>query len=396
MAPHEEVRSGVVTSGIRIERKGNTSGVPARPRLLIIITLAERGGAQTYVAHLLPALVERFEVSLAAHGPGPLRQAAAEAGVRFIPLRDVRRPISPWRDVLGLVELVRMCRRERPHIIHANSSKAGFLACLAAFLAGVPIRIFTVHGWANSWHPGRFYLWLERVTGLLATRVVCVSETERAHGLEARTCRNARTVVIRNAVDVRGAEIANLRGGVPTLVAVGRLKAPKDPLTFVRALGRLNGAPFRALVVGDGPDRERIAAAARPLGAAVQLLGERGDVRELLADADVFVLSSRSEGLPISILEAMAAGLPVVASRVGGVVEIVVDAETGYLVPPGDEGALAAAIERLLADSSLRRRLGAAGRARAEALFDLPEFRHAHLELYARELAAHGLPDVSP
>ena len=85
-----------------------------------------------------------------------------------------------------------------------------------------------------------------------------------------------------------------------------------------------------------------------------------------------------------------------VASRVGGVVEIVVDAETGYLVPPGDEGALAAAIERLLADSSLRRRLGAAGRARAEALFDLPEFRHAHLELYARELAARGLPDVSP
>ena len=158
----------------------------------------------------------------------------------------------------------------------------------------------------------------------------------------------------------------------------------------------MNGAPFRALVVGDGPDRERIAAAARPLGPAVQLLGERGDVRELLADADVFVLSSRSEGLPISILEAMAAGLPVVASCVGGVGEIVVDAETGFLVPVGNEGALAAAIERLLADSSLRRRLGAAGRARAEELFDLPQFRRAHLELYARELTARGLPAVSP
>src|SRR5207237_9792045 len=171
---------------------------------------------------------ERVEVSLAAHGPGPLCQAAAEAGVRFIPLRDVRRPISPWRDVLGLVELVRMCRRERPHIIHANSSKAGFLACLAAFLAGVPIRIFTVHGWANSWHPGRFYLWLERVTGLLATRVVCVSETERAHGLEARTCRNARTVVIRNAVDGCGAELANRRGRITTLGRDGRTEATKE------------------------------------------------------------------------------------------------------------------------------------------------------------------------
>jgi glycosyltransferase involved in cell wall biosynthesis len=108
------------------------------------------------------------------------------------------------------------------------------------------------------------------------------------------------------------------------------------------------------------------------------------------------VLSSRSEGLPLSIVEAMAAGLPVVAASVGGVPELVVDGETGFLIPPADEVALASALERLVSDADLRRRMGAAGHARAEALFDLPTFHRLHLGLYGDELAARGLPLPSP
>jgi glycosyltransferase involved in cell wall biosynthesis len=366
------------------------------------VTLAEPGGAQTYVASLLPALAGRFEVTVAAHGPGPLRDAARAAGVRFVHLRHVRRAINPWRDLLGLLELLTLLRRERPHILHASSSKAGILGRLAAWLAGVPIRIFTVHGWAFSASHGpisRFYRWAERLVKAVTTVTICVAESERASGLAARSCDEETTVVIPNGVDLRAPRPRRRRdSGPPRIVSVGRLQEPKDPLTLVRALGSLRGRSFAALIVGEGPDRPAVVAELRRLGLgrATELAGARHDVPELLAAADIFVLSTRSEGLPLSILEAMSAGLPVVASRVGGIPELVVDGETGLLVPPGDPASLAAAIERLLEDPGLRDRLGAAGRARLEEFFDLGRCRREHVELYRRELARRGLPVPSP
>jgi glycosyltransferase involved in cell wall biosynthesis len=369
--------------------------------VLLLVTLAEVGGAQSYVASLLPALKGRFDVTVAAHGEGPLRDAAEAAGVRFVPLANVRRPVNPVRDLAGLFELVRLLRRERPDILHANSSKAGVLGRLAAALTGVPIRIFTAHGWAFAAHSGlaaRGYRAADRLMRPLTTTTICVSERERESGLQARTCDDDATVVIPNAVDVGAAPRSVSTRQPPLLVTVGRLKVPKDFPTFVRALGRLRKGSFEALIVGDGPDRPLLEEEIRSSGLsdAVRLTRERHDVPHLLAAADVFVLASRSEGHPVSVLEAMAAGLPVVASRVGGVPEQVVDGETGLLVDPGDPEPLAAALERLAGDPALRRRLGAAGRARAEERFDLGPFRRAHLELYSRELATRRLPAPMP
>ncbi|HET7854906.1 MAG TPA: glycosyltransferase, partial [Gaiellaceae bacterium] len=288
-----------------------------RPRVLIVITLAEVGGAQTYVAQLLPALARRFDVAVAAGGSGPLRDAAQAAGVRFLALRNLHRRVNPIRDLLALAELISVMRRERPEILHANSSKAGVLGRLAAVVARVPIRIFTVHGWAFQAHsrPASWaYLWADRLAGRWTTVTICVAEHERSAGLSARTCRKGRTVVIRNAVDVAAAPRAGLNGGTPRLVTVGRLKAPKDYATLTRGFAALPRGSFEALIVGDGPDRPQIAGELKRLGLAevVRLLGERRDVPELLAGSDVFVLSSASEGLPLSVEEAMAAGLPVV------------------------------------------------------------------------------------
>ena len=372
-----------------------------RPKILILITLAETGGAQSYVAGLLPGLEGRFDVIVAAHGDGPLRDAARAAGARFVPLRHVRRPLHPVRDLVGLLELVVLMRRTAPDIVHANSSKAGVLGRLAAAAAGVPIRIFTVHGWAFSASSGFvsvLYRWADRLMAPLTTLTICVAERERTSGLAARTCLAERTVVIPNAVDVDAVPQARHDGGPPLVVAVGRLAEPKDALTLVRALAGVHDRQFTAVLIGDGPDRPSVEAEVRRLELqdVVALAGTRDDVPELLARADVFALSSRSEGAPVSILEAMAAGLPVVASSVGGVPELVADGETGLLVPPGDPAAMAAALGRLLEDVDLRRRLGAAGRDRALRCFDVRTQRRAHLDCYARELTRRGVPIPAP
>jgi glycosyltransferase involved in cell wall biosynthesis len=363
-----------------------------RPRILLLVTLSGVGGAQSYVAALVPALAERFDVVVAAHGDGPLSDAVRRAGGRYVALRHVRRALGP-RDALGLFELVALLRRERPAVLHANSSKAGILGRVAAVLTRVPVRVFTAHGWAFGARTGAsatLFRWADRLARPLTTAVVCVSESERSAGLAARTCDPAWTWVIHNGVALDGVAPAALDGAPPVIVSVGRLAAPKDPLTLIAALARLPAGTFRAVLVGGGPQHETVAAAVRRAGLddAVALVGHRDDVAARLAAADLFVLASRSEGLPISILEAMAAGLPVVASAVGGVAEAVVDGETGLLAPAGDAQALAGAIERVLADRQLRRAMGSAGRARAASHFALGRFGAEHLAVYERALAA--------
>jgi glycosyltransferase involved in cell wall biosynthesis len=344
-------------------------------------------GANTDVAGIVAALRELGR---------PLADAAVAAGARFVPLRHMRRDVSPLRDVLALLELVRLCRRERPDVVHTNSSKAGVLGRTAAWLARVPVRIFTVHGWAFSASTGlasRLYLLADRLMRPLTTLVVCVAENEREVGLRARTCRAERTLVVRNAVDVEAAPRAGHTNAVPRLVSVGRLSYPKDFPTFLDALARLGDREYRALVVGDGPDRAALEEELRRRpNPRLELAGERDAVPVLLAESDVFVLSSRSEGLPMSVLEAMAAGLPVVASRVGGVPELIGEDEAGFLVPPGEPAALAVALARLLDDVELRRRVGEAARRRAAERFDLRRFHREHLELYGRVLEGAGRP----
>jgi glycosyltransferase involved in cell wall biosynthesis len=228
----------------------------------------------------------------------------------------------------------------------------------------------------------------------LTSATICVAEYERLAGIAARACRAEQTVVIPNAVDVRALPRVVPSGGVVELISVGRLREPKDFITLARALARLKHGSFRASVVGDGPDRSKIEAELAQLGLSesVRLLGDRSDVPQLLAQSDIFVCSSRSEGMPVSVLEAMAVGLPVVASAVGGVPEIVDDGRTGLLVAPGATAPLADALAGLIRDRALREHMGRSGREAALERYDLPRFRQAHLELYDRLLAERGVP----
>jgi glycosyltransferase involved in cell wall biosynthesis len=168
------------------------------------------------------------------------------------------------------------------------------------------------------------------------------------------------------------------------IISVGRIAPPKDFLTLLRAVARLERDAVELTLVGDGPERAAVENEIANLGLAktVTLAGEVTDVTCRLADADVFVLSSSSEGFPISLLEAMAAGLPVVAADVGGVREAIEDGVTGHLFAAGDIDALAAKLAALAAEPAARRRLGEAARARAAADFSLSQWRDRHVRLY--------------
>jgi len=373
--------------------------VGRRPRILLIATLAEVGGVVTYLQALLPTVVERMDVTVAGYGDGPLVEAARASGARYVPLRHVRRPLSPWRDVLGLVELYRLCREVRPDIIHLNSSKAGILGRIAAAAARVPIRIFSVHGWAfRTQRPARLFLLADRLVEPLTTLTICVSSRDRDDGIANRTCRADRTIVILNGVPVPPDMPERAASREPTIVSVGRLKAPKDFLTFVRALNLLGDHSFRGVIVGDGPDRALIEDELDRLGlrGKVELLGERRDGPALLRSSDIFVLATQSESMPMSVLEAMAAGLPVVVSDVGGLPEVVADERTGILVPQGDPAALAAALVRLIDDRELRVALGARGLERARTTFSVERSRREHLDAYRGLLEARKLPAWPP
>ena len=342
----------------------------------------------------MEAMKDEFEVIVAAHGDGPLRDAAAELGIQFVPLRHLRRALSPIQDPLAVIELTSLFRRLRPDVVHLNSSKAGVLGRFAGALARVPVRVFTAHGWAfeatNGWAP-KAYLWGDRAARPLTSMVVCVSEAGRRVGLKARTCTPERTTVIPYAVKLEEPPQRVERPTGPVeIVSVGRLAEQKDFATMIAAFALVPKDGWRLRILGEGPLRGSLEAQIDELGLhdRVMLVGEVLDVPAYLAESDIFALSSRWEGMPLSILEAMTAGLPVIACNAGGLAEVVLDGQTGFVVPQADPEKLAAALTKLIEDTELRQQFGAAGRRRVEDNFSLAGWGAAHLALYRGLLEA--------
>ncbi|MDQ7857872.1 MAG: glycosyltransferase [Armatimonadota bacterium] len=385
-----------------------------RPRVLELITLSEWGGAQACVFTLARGLRQDYDVTVACAPGGPLVARLRAEGIAVVEIPTLVRAPSPFADLRTLLWLAAWMRRERFHIVHCHSTKAGLLGRFAARLAGVPAILFTVHGWpfAGWWHPvHRAVVALaERAAARLSTAMICVCVHDHRVALQMRIAPPDRLVVIPNGVDPApflaasddspadpdadvGQEAAGPAGRALTAVAVGRLTEQKDPGTLLDAWRRVGG-PHVLLLVGDGPLRADLEARCRAAGLAgrVVLTGVRDDVPAVLRRADVFVLASRWEGLPLAIIEAMMSGLPIVATTVGGVPEVVVEGETGLLVSPQDPEALARALERLLGDGALRHRMGAAGRQRALREFAADRMLRQTAMLYARVLDASRRP----
>jgi glycosyltransferase involved in cell wall biosynthesis len=348
-------------------------GSESRRRILYIVTRAERGGAQAHVLQLLQASVTSYETILATGESGFLTEAAQLLGVRVLSLKHLHAPLSPFEDMRALTELCRAMKEIQPDIVHAHSSKAGILGRLAARFQGIPC-VFTAHGWAFTDGAPLLRkcvaLLSEWVVGRFGAATIAVSEYDRALSQRYGLGAGNGVETIRNGICDDQLRAHPEQGDPPVVTMVARFSAPKNHLALLRALSNVR-APYRLWLVGDGPLLGQAEQYAETLGVKNQatFYGDSERVSELLAKTHIFVLISRYEGLPISILEAMRAGLPIVATNVGGVPEAVREGWNGFLVDRDDEVALLDRLELLLQQPELRSLFGKNSRASFEKSF---------------------------
>jgi glycosyltransferase involved in cell wall biosynthesis len=387
--------------------------------VLRVIARLNMGGPALHVSYLTAGLRERgYDTTLVAgtlaRGEDSMAFVAEELAVEVVTIPELGREISPLRDLLATLRLARLIRRERPHILHTHTAKAGTVGRVAALLAGgarPPIVLHTFHGHVLRGYFGplrsRFFSVLERLLAFATTVLVAVSPQVRDDLVELGVAPSKQFAVVRLGIEL-DERVASVDGraetrrylGIPgnrfTIGWVGRMTAVKRTEDVLEALALLRdrGVEATLCLVGDGPDRAQLEQLAHELGIArdTLFLGYQEDVAPLYAAFDALVLPSGNEGTPVSVIEALAAGRPVVATRVGGIPDVVRDGEDGFLVDPGATDELAERLARLAADGELRERLGRAGRDRV-----LPRYAVARLvddidRLYRSLLAAAGAP----
>lgn len=379
-------------------------------KIVYIVTRADPiGGVQIHLRDLTRALqAQGHAPTVVTGGSGPLVDELRAQGTSTIILRHLILPINPVRDLLALREIRAVLKVLRPELVAVHSSKAGILGRVAARSLGLPV-VLTAHGW--NFTPGippfqaAVYRQLERLAGPLASKIITVSEFDRQLALSARIASVNRIVVVHNGMpDVPPRLRADPGGSPPRLVMVARFGPQKDHTTLLRALAGLQEYQWTLDLVGDGSLMSQMEALAAAFGIdkRVHFLGQRRDVGEILARAQIGLLTTNWEGFPRSILETMRAGLPVIASSVGGIGEAVVDGETGYLVPRGDVDLLRDRMALLLADPALRNRLGTNGRLRYEEHFTLAHLVTNTLAVYREVIGERSsmesrvIPDRKP
>jgi glycosyltransferase involved in cell wall biosynthesis len=387
-------------------------------RLVNVITRLIVGGAQETALDSC-ARFDRSRIDpLLITGPqtgseGELFGEAKARGVEVVIEPSLVRELNPLKDPVSVARLVAQFRRLRPDIVHTHSSKAGIVGRIAARLAHVPHVVHTVHGWGfhprQRWAERALYQTLERACAPLADALVVVAEPNRAQGLALGIGRPEQYHLIRSGIEIAPYAAApdereRMRAALGiaphefVFGNVGRLSEQKSPLDLVAAFVAVatRRPEARLVLVGDGPlkgDVERMIREAG-LGARVHLAGLRRDVPAFLGAFDAFVLSSRWEGLPRVMPQAMAAGLPLIATATDGTPEAVREGETGWLVAPADPAALADRMERLLADPARARAMGARGK---ECVAEFSAERMVErLETLYRELVEGSRPKEAP
>jgi len=352
--------------------------------LLYVITKLELGGAQKQLLSLITRLdKERFNIFLFTAQDGLLiKEASSITGLTIKKSRYLERPINPLKDLLALIEIYKFIKKNNIDIVHTHSSKAGILGRFVARLAKVKFIIHTVHGWSfNDYQPlfmRSVFIGLERLSARFTHKLIVVSYYDRKKGLKNRIAREDKYRLIRYGIEytefISGDQKIKEEFGInSTDLIVGMIscfKPQKSPQDFIKLSFLVNRIlpNVKFLLVGDGILRNQVKKLINKfqLQNKVILTGWRRDIPRILSAIDVFVLTSLWEGLPISVLEAIAFSKPVVATNTGGIEEIVVEGKNGFLVQPRDIKSLSERLTVLLRNESLRKDMG----QNAKGLFD--------------------------
>jgi glycosyltransferase involved in cell wall biosynthesis len=382
-------------------------------RVLHIVGESRYGGAAKIILGLgHVAQSEGWQVDILTTDP-VFQHAVTQHGLGLVNLDVIRREIRPLWDLGGLVRLYRFLRREAYDIVHTHTSKGGFVGRLAATLAGVPLIVHTVHGFAfheaSPARTQRFYSTLERIASRWCDRIVTVSEFHRKWAIELGMCSPGRITAIPNGLaepgrnkDLIASELRRQLGARRDdllVLSISRLAAEKGLEYLIEAAKTLPpmGRRVQIVIAGDGPAQEQLERLAGNLGVTdrVRFIGFREDVADLLAACDLVVLPSLREGLSISLLEAMAAGKPIIATNIGSQREVASHAEMARFVPPADATSLTEAIVQLADDQALMARLGNNARAVYENFYTEDRMLQSYRRLYLDLLAAKSAKTAS-
>lgn len=373
-------------------------------KIFILVTEASWGGAQRYVFDLATHLRKSGWAVCVGSGSnryGELDTLLSDNGVRVVKFPELARPIRPWHDLRSILRLRRFIRSENFAVVHLNSSKAGFVGAIAAKLAGVRCVVFTAHGFVfNEPSLGLvrlFYVLAEKLASLFRDKIITVSEYDRIQALGYRVAPEKKLAVVHNGVSIERGRIlsrdearikifGSQTGPGPVVGCIANLRQNKGLGDFLSAAAIVakEQPEARFVVIGEGELRADLERLSRRLGLEQRLIltGHLPEAEQYLAAFDIYACSSLKEGLSYSLLEALSAGVPVVATRVGGNPEIIRDRENGILVQPDNPRALAEGVLRLLRDLETAENYARRGRETAAKEFSLDKMLNDTISIY--------------
>ena len=333
-------------------------------KLLYVVTQGEWGGAQRYIFDLatnIPKNQFSISVALGSEGSGELKTKLTENNIPVITIKNLIRNINPIKDIKTFIELFRLIKKEKPDIIHLNSSKAGILGSIAARFAKTPNIIYTAHGWVFNeplpYFKKTLYYILEKFTANFKSKIICVSDYDRKVAIEKNIAKPEKLIAIHNGIDVKKLHFyskaearsilskyigKSIEEKTEIIGTIGNLYKTKGHTLLIKAAEQIPDKIF--IIIGDGPERKNLESIISNLNLKkrVFIAGYIDDAHRFLKGFDLFILPSLKEGFPYIILEAIAAKIPIIASGVGGIPEILPES---HCISPIDTKTIVKALE---------------------------------------------------